>query len=170
MFCGLESGQVSPYGITSSIAASAAATAGAAAAGRQEGGECKHNRQQQSLGQQQQQQLEQESDGTDDVIMLDAPALETGNASKPQTDHNAATAAAGPAAGAAADDDPDNTNRISASAWMMQAVIPCGCRLLLVRHAAGVASAGRGSTAGWSLLLPAGWVMPFWQALTHAGE
>jgi hypothetical protein len=37
--------------------------------------------------------------------------------------------------------------------------------MLLVRRCWGGCS-----TPGWSLLLPAGWVGPFWQALTYAGE
>lgn len=44
------------------------------------------------------------------------------------------------------------------------ALLPIGCPLLLVRQAPGGSAA-----AGWSLLLPAGWVMPFWMALTYAG-
>jgi hypothetical protein len=44
------------------------------------------------------------------------------------------------------------------------ALLPIGCPLLLVRQAPSGAAA-----AGWSLLLPSGWVMPFWLALTHAG-
>jgi hypothetical protein len=39
--------------------------------------------------------------------------------------------------------------------------------MLLVRQASGSSSSS--VTCGWSLLLPAGWVGPFWQALTHAG-
>ena len=59
------------------------------------------------------------------------------------------TAAAAAAGGAAAD----------------LALLPVGCPLLLIRRAAAAAAAA----SGWSLLLPAGWVMPFWEALTHAG-
>lgn len=68
--------------------------------------------------------------------------------------------------GDAADADaemPDAT--AAAGAAPDVALLPVGCPLLLVRQSA-VGSAG----AGWSLLLPAGWVMPFWMALTHTGE
>lgn len=37
------------------------------------------------------------------------------------------------------------------------------CPLMLVRQY-------MGSIPGWSLLLPAGWVMPFWQALAYQGK
>jgi hypothetical protein len=51
--------------------------------------------------------------------------------------------------------------------------LPLVCPVLLVRQYHGGAgssgSSSSGSTSGWSLLLPAGWVLPFWQALTHAG-
>lgn len=37
------------------------------------------------------------------------------------------------------------------------------CPLLLVRQQ-------YGSTPGWSLIMPSGWVMPFWRALAHSGK
>jgi hypothetical protein len=69
----------------------------------------------------------------------------------------------------AADGDADMTDATAAAAAAEAApdvaLLPTGCPLLLVRQCA-VGCVG----PGWSLLLPAGWVMPYWLALTHAGE
>jgi hypothetical protein len=56
----------------------------------------------------------------------------------------------------------------AAAAARQQAVeLPLVCPMLLVRR---VSCSSSSSTPGWSLLLPAGWVGPFWQALTSAGR
>lgn len=77
--------------------------------------------------------------------------------------------AAASAAGTVADADTSITETAAAAAAEGSsadvALLPMGCPLLLVRQ-----SPTRCAGAGWSLLLPAGWVTPFWMSLTHAGD